>query len=129
MREQAGEEVPAERDSSSLSSGGEGVGAGALVAQRLVQVPAARQCVLDLRPRHEGRVIALPAADLLHRAAEQHHGIGGRKAELRMEGELALARAELDLDRAQRQAERDNLAAHDSRIGSIWSNRVSVRYW
>jgi hypothetical protein len=69
--------------------------------------------VLDLRPRHEARVITLPAADLLHRAAEQHHGVGGREPDLRLERELALARAELDLDRAQRQPERDDLAAHD----------------
>ncbi len=39
--------------------------------------------------------------------------VGRREPDLRMEGELALARPELDLDRAQRQAERDHIAAHD----------------
>ena len=76
-----------------------------------MQVPAARHHVGQLRPAHEARVIALPAADLLHRAAEQHHGVGGREADLGLEGELALARPELDLDRAQRQTERHHVAA------------------
>ena len=52
-------------------------------------------------------------ADLLHGAAEQHHGVGGLQAAQRLEGELALARAVLALHRAQRQAERDDVAADD----------------
>ena len=78
-----------------------------------MQVPTARHHVVELRTRHERRVTALPPADLFHCAAKQHHAIGGRKPDLRLEGELALARAELDFDRAQRQAQRDDLAAHD----------------
>src|SRR5262249_47729643 len=77
-----------------------------------MQVPAARHDVRKLWPAHEACEIALPPAALFHGIAEQHHRIGRRKANLRMEGELTLARPELDLDRAQRQAERDNVAPH-----------------
>jgi len=55
----------------------------------------------------------LPPADLFHSAAEQHHGVGGRKPDLRLKGELALARTKLHLDRAQGQPERHDIAAHD----------------
>src|SRR5262245_66394170 len=73
-----------------------------------MQVPAARHDVGKLWPAHEACKIAPPPAALLHRIAEQHHRVGRRKANLRMEGELTLARPELDLDRAQRQAKRDD---------------------
>src|SRR5438874_13790768 len=75
-------------------------------------MPAARHHVGQLWAAHEAREIALPAAALLYGAAKQHHGVGGRKPDLRVEGELALARPELDLDRTQRQAERNHVAAH-----------------
>ena len=78
-----------------------------------MQMPAAREHVRQLRPAHEGGVIAVAARDLLHGAAEQHHVVGRLQPLARREGELALARAELDLDRAQGQAERDDVAAQD----------------
>ncbi len=91
----------------------QGVCARGALAQRLMQVPAARHHVLELWARHERRVITVPAADLFHGATEQHHGIGRRKSDLRLEREFALAGAELDFDGAQRQAKRDDLAAQD----------------
>ena len=78
-----------------------------------MQMPAGREHVRQFRPAHEGRVIAVAAADLLHGAAKQHHGVGGHEAHRRLEGEFALARAELDLDRTQRQAERQDVAPDD----------------
>ena len=83
---------------------------GRTVAQRLVEVPAAREDVLDLRPAHEGRVVAVPRADLFHRVAEQDHRIGRFQPRARLERDLDLARPELDLQRAQRQAERRQIA-------------------
>ena len=47
----------------------------------------------------------MAARDLLHRGAEQHHGVGAIQTRLRAESEFALAGPELDLDRAQRQAD------------------------
>lgn len=93
--------------------GHEGVLATGARHQRLVQMPAAGKNVRQLRPAHEGRVIAVAARDLLHRRTEQHHGVGRGKAHSGREGEFALARAELDLDRAQRQPEREDVAADD----------------
>ena len=78
-----------------------------------MQMPAGREHVRQFRAAHEGRVIAVALADLLHRAAEQHHGVGGLEPFLGCEGEFALARAELDFDRAQRQAEREDVAPDD----------------
>src|SRR5262249_59499973 len=78
----------------------EGVRTTSPLAQRLMQMPAARHDVGQLRPAHEACVIALAPAALLHGAAEQHHGVGRCEPDLRMEGELALAWAKLDLDRA-----------------------------
>ena len=57
--------------------------------QRLMQMPAARHHMRQRRPAHEAREIAVAARDLLHRRAEQDHGVGGGKARLRAEGELA----------------------------------------
>ena len=73
-------------------------------------MPAARHHVRQFRSAHEARVKSLPVAGLLHGAAKQHHRVGGREPDLRLESELALARPELDLDRAQRQPERDDVA-------------------
>ena len=55
----------------------------------------------------------MAAGDLLHGAAEQDHGVGGLEPLPRRESEFALARAELDLDRAQRQTERQDVAPDD----------------
>src|SRR5229473_6944862 len=77
-----------------------------------MQMPPARHHICHFGPAHEARVIALSPADLLYGAAEQDHRVRGRESHLRMERELALARAELDFDRAQRQPERADLAAH-----------------
>ena len=78
-----------------------------------MQMPAARHHVGQCRPAHEAREQAVAARDLLHRRAEQHHGVGAGQAGLRAEGEFDLARAELDFDRAQRQAKRLDAAAQD----------------
>ena len=53
---------------------------------------------------------AIAPGDLLGGGAEQDHRIGGGKAGLRTEGEFALARPELDFERAQRHAERHDAA-------------------
>src|SRR5689334_3511028 len=78
-----------------------------------MQMPARSENVRQLRPAHEGGMIAMAACDLLYRRAKQHHVVGGLDAFPRGEGELALARTELDLDRAQGQADREDVAAED----------------
>ena len=83
----------------------EGILAAGARHDRLMQVPSGREHVRQFWPAHEGRVIAMAAGDLLHGAAKQHHGVGRRKPGHRRKCEFALARAELDLDRPQRQAE------------------------
>jgi hypothetical protein len=106
VRNEAGEIAAAEgRQRLAVCLGHEQVGAGRLVAQALVQVPAGGEGVGHLGPAHEGGVVAVARRHLLHRAAEQHHGVGRGEADGRLEGELALAGAELHLHRAQRQAE------------------------
>ena len=75
----------------------------------------------SLRPAHEGGVVAVALRDLLGGAAEQHHGVGGLEAGAGAERELDLARPELDLERAQRQAEIDDVGAQDLEDGSISS--------
>ena len=80
---------------------------------RLMQVPAGREHVRQFRPAHEGRVIAVAAGDLLHGRTKQHHVVGGRQPLGRRKSEFALARAELDLDRSQGQAERQHVAPDD----------------
>src|SRR6478736_6444970 len=77
---------------------------------RLMQMPAGREYIRESWAAHEGRVITVPMADLLHGAAKQHHGVGGLEPQRRLERELALARPEFDFDRAQRQAERQDVA-------------------
>ena len=76
-----------------------------------MQVPARGHDIGNLRPAHEGRVIAMPPGDLLHRAAEQRHRVGRGQPDRGPEDEFALARAIFDFDRAQRQAERHHVAA------------------
>ena len=61
----------------------------------------------------KGGVIAVAMGDLFHGTAKQHHGVGRHQACRRREGEFALAGAEFDLDRAQWQAERENIAPDD----------------
>ena len=68
-----------------------------------MEVPATREHVLDLGPAHEGRVVAAPRADLLRGIAEQDHRVGGIEPGAGLEGDLDLARPELDLERTQRQ--------------------------
>ncbi len=58
-------------------------------------------------------VIAVALGDLLGGAAEQHHRIGRLEPGAGAEGELDLARPELDLERAQRQAEVHDVGAQD----------------
>jgi hypothetical protein len=61
----------------------------------------------------KGGVIAVAMGDLFHGTAKQHHGVGRHQACRRREGEFALAGAEFDFDRPQRQAERDDVAPDD----------------
>ena len=75
-----------------------------------MQMPAARKQIGQSRPAHEARQQAVAPRDLLCRRAEQNHRVGGGKAELRAEGEFALARPKLDFERAQRHAERCDAA-------------------
>src|SRR6266545_2960986 len=72
-----------------------------ILGERLMRVPAARHHVGQLRPAHEGSVIAVAARDLLYRAAEEQHRIRRGDSWHRGERELELARAELDLEGAQ----------------------------
>ena len=90
-----------------------GILAGRARHDRLMQMPAGRKHVRQFRPAHEGRVIAVPPRDLFHGGAEQHHVVGGRQPLGRRKGEFALARAVLDLDRPERQAQRQHVAADD----------------
>src|SRR5260370_31513731 len=71
---------------------------------RLMKMPAGREHVRESWAAHEGRVITMPVADLLHGAAKQDHGVGGLKSPPRLEGEFALALPEFDLDLAHWQA-------------------------
>ena len=84
---------------------GESVASGFGFDQRLVQMPAARHRIRKGRPAHEARQKSMAAGDLFNSGAEQHHRVGAVQAQLRAEGKFALARAELDFDRAQWQAE------------------------
>src|SRR5690349_8758114 len=95
----------------------EGVLAACARDNRLMQVPAGSEHVWKLWTAHEGRVITVPPANLLHRATKQDHGVGRFKASRRLESEFALARAELDFDRAQGQAEREDVAPDDIEYG------------
>src|SRR3954467_9499707 len=76
-------------------------------------MPAAREQVRQFRPAHEGSVITVAVRDLLYGAPKQHHVVRGLQALLRGEGEFALARPELDLDRAQGQPERDDVTSQN----------------
>src|SRR5262249_40490117 len=82
----------------------EGVTSGFYFDQRLMQMPAARHRVRKCRTAHEAGQEPVAARDLLNGGAKQHHGVGGVEAKLRAEGEFALTRAQLDLNRAQWQA-------------------------
>src|SRR6266446_2663361 len=68
-------------------------------------MPAARHHVGQLRPAHEGGVVAVAARGLLYRAAQQQHRVRGLEAGQRRKRELELAGAELDLEGAQRQSQ------------------------
>ena len=81
------------------------------VDQRHMQVPARGKQVGQRRPAHEARQQAVAPRDLFGGGAEQNHRVGGVEAGLRAEGEFALARPQLDFERAQRQAERHHAAA------------------
>ncbi len=114
MLQQAGEIVAAERAQGlAVIVGHECVLAACARHDRLMQVPAGGEYVRQFRAAHEGGVIAVAMGNLFHGAAKQDHGVGGLEPLPRRKGELALARAELDLDRAQRQAERQDVAPDD----------------
>src|SRR3954465_12380711 len=67
---------------------------------RLMQMPTGCEHVRQPRPAHEGRVITVAMADLLHGATKHNHGVGRLEPDRRSESEFALARAELDFDRS-----------------------------
>ena len=114
MVQQSGEPAAAERAQHLAAVlRHESVLAAAARDDRLMQMPAGREQVREFRPAHEGGVIAMPMGDLFHGAAEQDHVVGGREPDCRLKGEFALARAEFDLDRPQRQAERQHVAPDD----------------
>src|SRR5260370_10413296 len=71
---------------------------------RLMQMPAGREHIRESWAAHEGRVITVPMADLLHGAAKQHHGVGGLEPQRRLERDLALARPRFDFHPAPRHA-------------------------
>ena len=64
-----------------------------------MKVPAGREDVRQRRPAHERGEQPAPAADRLHRAAEEDHCVRRRKPLQRAEGEFDLPRAPLVLDR------------------------------
>ena len=129
MREQAGEIMLAKRrEQLRLVAGDEPVLAGPAIEQRLVQVPAASEGVWQPRPAHEADEMTVPPRHLLHGAAEQHHRIGGSQPRLRREGELVLARAQLDFERDERHAKsmhglaqdfEDRIDLVETRLGEI----------
>ena len=118
VREQAAEEVKAGRGKSVALAAGEGVDLAAALEERLMQMPAAGEQIGQCGPAHEAGEKTVAARDLLGGGAEQHHRVGGGKSRLRAEGELALARAQFDFERAQRHVERND-AAPDRRQGGI----------
>src|SRR5271165_853440 len=91
----------------------ESVLAAVAVAQALMQVPAAGKDVRQPRATHKARVVAVPPANLLYRAAKEHHRVGGFEIDPGPEGELDLARPKLHLQRPQRQSERFDRAPQD----------------
>src|SRR5207249_11052106 len=102
--EQAGKVSVAERREQLLA--GEEVAAGA-VAQRLVQVPAARVIALERRPRHERGEAIEAAANLARRRAKEQEIVRRAQGVLRRERALDLPGSPFVLERAQRQAERE----------------------
>ena len=76
-----------------------------VVQERLVKVPAGREEVRERGPAHEGGEQTAPAADRLHRAAEDDHRVRRGESLQRAERELDLARPPLVLDRARRHAD------------------------
>src|SRR5262245_49439318 len=111
MGEQASQKMSAQWREDALLARREGVGARGPLAQRLMQMPAARHHVLEFWTRHECSVIAVSAADLFCGGPEQDNGVGRRGSTLPLEREVSTARAKLDFDGAQRQTERDDLTA------------------
>src|SRR5438046_9610281 len=78
-----------------------------------MEMPAARHYGGQLGPAHEGRLVAVAARALLYCAAQQQQRVGRLEAGQRRKRELELARAELDLERPQRQAEGFQILSQD----------------
>src|ERR1044072_6585154 len=112
MREQAAEKIPADGREYVAIIKRERIDPPLLLDQRLMQMPATRDDVRQSRAAHEGGEIAVAARNLLHRRANQDHVVGRRKADLRAERELALARAEFNFDHPQWQFQRLHAAAN-----------------
>src|SRR6266851_1472437 len=82
-----------------------------------MHVPAAGEHIRNSRAAHEARKIAVTAADLLHRAAHQHHHVGWLDPRARLERELALARTVFDFECTQRQTKPHDIAAQNFEYG------------
>jgi hypothetical protein len=67
------------------------------ILDRMMQMPAGRGDMRQLRPTHETREITGAREDLLGCAAEQQHQIGWLHAGRGTECDLELARPEFDL--------------------------------
>ena len=117
VREQAAEERKAGRGKSVALATGEGVDLAAALEERLMQIQP-----LENRFGNAGRHMKLPEDRGGARSASPRRGTAPscrrRQVRLRAKGELALARAEFDLERAQRHVERND-AAPDRRQGGI----------
>ena len=111
VREQPAEKMQPRGRQAVARIADESVAAAFAVDQRHMQMPARGEHIGQRRPAHEACQKTMAPRDLLRRGAEQHHGIGGLEAKKRPERELALARPELDFERAQRQAERGDAPA------------------
>ena len=81
------------------------VGAALGVDERLMQMPAAGHRVRKRRQADEAGVKALAAQGLAHAIAKRHHLVGRGQRIGGIEHRFHLARAELDLERGERQAE------------------------
>src|SRR5271168_991517 len=121
MGEQAGEVATPEIRQQLAVRRNKHVCAGSAIAEGLMEMPAGRDNIRDPRTAHERRMIAGAPADLLHGRTKLHHEVGWVETDGRGEGKLALARPKLDFDRAQRQAQREDITPYyvDDRLDQI----------
>ena len=122
MVEQPGQIEAAERRQSLAAVfGHEGILAACARDDRLMQMPSGGEHIRQFRAAHEGRVITVPMADLLHGAAEQHHGVGGLKPHVGWNvNSHWLGPNSTSIDRSGRPSARMSRLTISS-TGSIWS--------